>query len=164
MTKGLKLRYQPAVLLCASLIARFMGPTWNPPGTCRPQVGPMWVSWTLYFVWWGKYYHFAGHCRWISIQITWCGWACCCMQVLWCWVLHHIRWGNRNAGVSNHSRYCIEPVMFLLCSEHRVSQRIDQNVWFLGIKARKVPRIIISVREKLKKKLWPLRITVKSLI
>ena len=24
-----------------SLIARFMGPTWRPPGSCRPQVGPM---------------------------------------------------------------------------------------------------------------------------
>ena len=22
-------------------IARFMGPTWDPPGSCRPQVGPM---------------------------------------------------------------------------------------------------------------------------
>ena len=25
----------------ASQIARFMGPTWGPPGTCRPQMGPM---------------------------------------------------------------------------------------------------------------------------
>ena len=23
------------------LIARFMGPTWGPPGSCRPQMGPM---------------------------------------------------------------------------------------------------------------------------
>ena len=23
-----------------SLVARFMGPTWGPPGSCRPQVGP----------------------------------------------------------------------------------------------------------------------------
>ena len=23
------------------LITRFMGPTWGPPGSCRPQVGPM---------------------------------------------------------------------------------------------------------------------------
>ena len=22
-------------------IARFMGPTWSPPGSCRPQMGPM---------------------------------------------------------------------------------------------------------------------------
>ena len=22
-------------------IARFMGPTWDPPGSCRPQEGPM---------------------------------------------------------------------------------------------------------------------------
>ena len=29
------------------LIARLMGPTWGPPGSCRPQVGPMQASWTL---------------------------------------------------------------------------------------------------------------------
>ena len=30
-----------------SLIARFMGPTWGPPGTDRTQVGPMLPQWTL---------------------------------------------------------------------------------------------------------------------
>ena len=30
-----------------SQITRFMGPTWGPPGSCRPQVGPMLASWTL---------------------------------------------------------------------------------------------------------------------
>ena len=28
-------------------IARFMGPTWDPPGSCRPQVGPMLAPQTL---------------------------------------------------------------------------------------------------------------------
>ena len=28
-------------------IARFMGPTWGPPGSCRPHVGPMLAPWTL---------------------------------------------------------------------------------------------------------------------
>ena len=28
-------------------IARFMGPTWGPSGSCRPQMGPMLVPWTL---------------------------------------------------------------------------------------------------------------------
>ena len=28
-------------------IARFMGPTWGPPGSCRPQMGPMSAPWTL---------------------------------------------------------------------------------------------------------------------
>ena len=28
-------------------ITKFMGPTWGPPGSCRPQVGPMLVPWTL---------------------------------------------------------------------------------------------------------------------
>ena len=29
------------------LIAIFMGPTWGPPGSCRPQMGPMLAPWTL---------------------------------------------------------------------------------------------------------------------
>ena len=28
-------------------IAKFMGPTWGPPGSCRPQVRPMLALWTL---------------------------------------------------------------------------------------------------------------------
>ena len=28
-------------------IAKFMGPTWDPPGSCRPQMGPMLASWTF---------------------------------------------------------------------------------------------------------------------
>ena len=36
-------------------IARFMGPTWGPTGSCRPQMGPMLAPWTLLsgynFVW-----------------------------------------------------------------------------------------------------------------
>ena len=28
-------------------IMRFMGPTWGPPGSCRPQMGPMLAPWTL---------------------------------------------------------------------------------------------------------------------
>ena len=28
-------------------IARFMGPTWAPPGSCCPQMGPMLAPWTL---------------------------------------------------------------------------------------------------------------------
>ena len=30
-----------------SQIAKFMEPTWGPPGSCRPQMGPMLASWTL---------------------------------------------------------------------------------------------------------------------
>ena len=30
-----------------SQIARLMGPTWGPPGSCRPQMGPMLDPWTL---------------------------------------------------------------------------------------------------------------------
>ena len=28
-------------------LAKFMGPTWGPPGSCRPQMGPMLALWTL---------------------------------------------------------------------------------------------------------------------
>ena len=28
-------------------ITKFMGPTWGPPGSCRPQLGPMLAPWTL---------------------------------------------------------------------------------------------------------------------
>ena len=30
-----------------SQIAKFMGPIWGPPGSCRTQVGPMLGPWTL---------------------------------------------------------------------------------------------------------------------
>ena len=30
-----------------SQITKFMGPTWGPPGSCRPQMGPMLAPWTL---------------------------------------------------------------------------------------------------------------------
>ena len=30
-----------------SQIAKFMGPTWGPSGSCRPQIGPMLTPWTL---------------------------------------------------------------------------------------------------------------------
>ena len=30
-----------------SQIANFMGPTWGPPGSCRPQMGPMLAPWLL---------------------------------------------------------------------------------------------------------------------
>ena len=34
-------------LLVTTQIAKFMGPTWGPPGSCRPQIGPMLAPWTL---------------------------------------------------------------------------------------------------------------------
>ena len=32
-------------------IAKFMGPTWGPPGSCRPQMGPMLAPWILLSGW-----------------------------------------------------------------------------------------------------------------
>ena len=37
------------ILLEICLIARFMGPTWDPPGADRTRVGPMLAPWTLLF-------------------------------------------------------------------------------------------------------------------
>ena len=34
-------------LLLTSLIAKFMGPTWGPHGSCRPQMDPMLAPWTF---------------------------------------------------------------------------------------------------------------------
>ena len=31
----------------ASQIAKFMGPTWGPPWSCQPQMGPVMAPWTL---------------------------------------------------------------------------------------------------------------------
>ena len=31
----------------ATQIAKFMGPIWGPPGSCRPQMGPLLAPWTL---------------------------------------------------------------------------------------------------------------------
>ena len=36
-----------ACLSIDSQIAKFMGPTWGPSGSCRPQMSPMWAPWTL---------------------------------------------------------------------------------------------------------------------
>ena len=36
-----------AAILQATQITKFMGPTWGPPGSCRPQMGPILDPWTL---------------------------------------------------------------------------------------------------------------------
>ena len=33
-----------------SQIARFMGPKWGPPGSCRPQIGPILAPWIIYII------------------------------------------------------------------------------------------------------------------
>ena len=38
-------------LVSSSEIAQFMGPTWGPPGSSRPQMGPMLAPWTLLSGW-----------------------------------------------------------------------------------------------------------------
>ena len=38
---------QGTICWITTQIARFMGPTWGPPGSCWPHVGPMLVPWIL---------------------------------------------------------------------------------------------------------------------
>ena len=40
------------VISSITQIAKFMGPTWGPPGSCRPQMGPMLAPWTLLSGYW----------------------------------------------------------------------------------------------------------------
>ena len=44
LSRSLSSKEVPCVL---SQIARFMGATWGPPGSCRPQIGPVLAPWTL---------------------------------------------------------------------------------------------------------------------
>ena len=39
--------YGSIVYIITAQIAKFMGQTWGPPGSCRPQTGPMSAPWTL---------------------------------------------------------------------------------------------------------------------
>ena len=53
-------------------IAKFMGPTWGPPESCRPQMGPMLVPLTLLS---GTYYHHSGgNCATAAKVYYWMQW------------------------------------------------------------------------------------------
>ena len=66
-------------------IAKFMGPTLGPLGTCQPQMGPMLAPWTLLSGYgWTRFCEivFKTDLRWIVYIVTWqvcevcmCGWA-----------------------------------------------------------------------------------------
>ena len=43
--------HEVATVLLPAQITKFMGPTWGPPGSCRPQMGPMLAPWTLLSGW-----------------------------------------------------------------------------------------------------------------
>ena len=48
-------------------IAKFMGPTWGPPGSCRPQMGLILTPWTLLSGW-------TGHATWECPDVIHMGW------------------------------------------------------------------------------------------
>ena len=45
-------------------IANFLGPTWGPPGSCRPQIHPMLAPWTLL-----SYMSYLVSCHHVDTQI-----------------------------------------------------------------------------------------------
>ena len=46
--------------------AKFMGPTWGPSGSCRPQMGPMLAPWILLS---GLHHEYSGICRHIDDHV-----------------------------------------------------------------------------------------------
>ena len=87
-------------------IARFMGPTWGPPGSCRPQMGPMLATWTLlsgckliyhHILRWSfdlvhhRYFWYKSCNANINIhysEVIWISW-CCKSPAIWLFVQQH---------------------------------------------------------------------------
>ena len=57
--------------ICTAQIAKFMGQTWGPPGSCRPHVGPLLTPWTLLS------WRFLGFC---------CTLLCCVYIIISYWI------------------------------------------------------------------------------
>ena len=57
-------RLCPCTAHMPAQIEQFMGPTWGPPGSCRPQMGPMLVPWTLLL---GKQFTY----RYVCVRKLW---------------------------------------------------------------------------------------------
>ena len=70
-------------------IAKFIGPTWGPPGSCRPQMGPMLVPWTL----------LSGYARGFTLSRFFCH-IISCSGFTWCII--HILWGCFSTNPSNN--------------------------------------------------------------
>ena len=68
-------------------IAQFMGPTWGPSGSCRPQVGPMLAPWTLLSGYFIKYSNRLMAFN-KAVQFAWDSLA---VPVMWCFVTLFIR-------------------------------------------------------------------------
>ena len=55
-------------------LTKFIGPTWGPPGSCRPQMGPMLASWTLLSGWscsdWPAVHFYADLCLFGMLRLA----------------------------------------------------------------------------------------------
>ena len=79
-----------------SKIARFMGPTWGPPGSCRPQMGPILAPWTLLSGMQQGLHFFLKPFTWNSLGNTsWCDPGSCYL-FLYLSIMYHIFMHNIN--------------------------------------------------------------------
>ena len=71
-TAGTVLRRMRQTDIVLSQIAKFMGPTWGPSGSCWPQMGPMSPPWTLLsgieWIWYMSF--LLGSCRYVHVAPT----------------------------------------------------------------------------------------------
>ena len=81
--------------------AKFMGPTWGPPGSCWPQVGPMLPPWTLLSgLVWSKCMASLAKCKNHLLIVPWLAVILFCLD----WQLWWIRMDGKTKGRSLY--YC----------------------------------------------------------
>ena len=64
--------------MCSSPESKVTWPTWGPPESCRPQVGPMWAPWTL----------LSGWCYWLGSSVA----KMNCNVLMACWEISCINY------------------------------------------------------------------------
>ena len=93
--------------VCRSQIAKFMRPTWGPPGSCWPQMGPMLALWNL-----------LSGVRCYNVN---CGWYINISSyyiMKWCADASHGRFTptyyTKRLRYASHGRAFIQPIIFFL--------------------------------------------------
>ena len=108
-----RLRFVTSHQLCGiSQIARFMGPTWGPPGSCRPQLGPILAPWALLS---GMIFSGCVFSQHTDISLCYCiltiPLACIpSVPLPYMYIMEHVAWqpfvGLLNRYVLIHSSHC----------------------------------------------------------
>ena len=99
-------------------IAKFMGPTWGPPGSCQPQMGSMLAPWTLLSLW--RSIGFWGHqANCSKVLITYVEHICVFVHNTLLW--RH----NGRDGVSNNQPHdCLHNCLFRCRSKKTSKLRV----------------------------------------